>query len=212
MIDAARKVNASFILMSTVGAAPDSAMELFRAKYAAEQYLKQSGIPWTIVRATAYMETWAKVMGDPLLQTGKTMVFGRGMNPINFVSAFDVAALIDFAVAEPQLQGRLHEIGGTQDVTFNQFAEALQAVTGHAAKVKHVPRPALHVMSLAMRIPNPTLARQAAAAVVMDTSDMTFDSSLVRQELPDLPDTDLRTALSRYFDGRLNNEYSVHRT
>ena len=82
-----------FILVSVHGAAPDHSIELFRMKYAAEQELKASGLSWTIIRPTAYMETWAKLIGEPLVKTGRTRIFGRGKNPINFVSAYDVAAV-----------------------------------------------------------------------------------------------------------------------
>lgn len=201
LIDAAAKANADFVLMSVVGASPDSRMELFRAKFATEEYLKQSGVPWTIVRATAFMETWAMVMGESLLRTGKTMVFGRGENPINFVSAFDVAALLDRVVDEPHFRARIIEIGGSRNLTFDEFAEQLQHATGRSAKVNHIPRPMLRAMALIMRLPQPALARQAGAAVVMDTADMRFDASVLRREMPDLPDTDLGSALSRYFHG-----------
>ena len=63
-------------------------------KYAAEQALQASGLSWTIIRPTAYMETWAKLIGEPLVKTGKTRIFGRGVNPINFVSASDVAQFV----------------------------------------------------------------------------------------------------------------------
>jgi hypothetical protein len=41
----------------------------------------------------------------------------------------------------------------------------------------------------------PALARQARAALAMDTLDMTFDPAPVRRALPDLPNTDLPSAL-----------------
>jgi uncharacterized protein YbjT (DUF2867 family) len=47
-----------FILVSMQGAAPDHPMELFRMKYLAEEELKASGLAWTIIRPSAYMETW----------------------------------------------------------------------------------------------------------------------------------------------------------
>ena len=65
-------------------------MELLRAKHAEEEALRASSIPWTIVRATAFMETWGTIMGRPLQTSGKILVFGRGDNPVNFVSATDV--------------------------------------------------------------------------------------------------------------------------
>jgi hypothetical protein len=62
-----------------------------------------------------------------------------------------------------------------------------------AGGVRHVPRPALRVMSRVVRPIQPVLARQAAAAVIMDTVDMTFDSTPVRDEFPTLPCTSLQS-------------------
>jgi len=41
----------------------------------------------------------------------------------------------------------------------------------------------------------PAPARQARAALAMDTIDMTFDSTATRQALPDLPNTGTPSAL-----------------
>jgi uncharacterized protein YbjT (DUF2867 family) len=46
-----------FILVSIQEVAPDHPMELFRMKYLAEQEWKASGLAWTIIRPTAYIET-----------------------------------------------------------------------------------------------------------------------------------------------------------
>jgi uncharacterized protein YbjT (DUF2867 family) len=66
-----------------VGASPGHPMEPFRAKHAAEEMLRGSGIPWTIVRATAFTETWGQIMGKPLQASRKVPVFGHGDNPID---------------------------------------------------------------------------------------------------------------------------------
>jgi uncharacterized protein YbjT (DUF2867 family) len=97
LIDAAALAGAAFVLVSVVGASPGHPVGLFRAKHAAEETLRASGIPWTIVRATAFMETWATILNQPLQASGKIPVFGRGDNPVNFVSAADVAALTALA-------------------------------------------------------------------------------------------------------------------
>ena len=90
-----------FILVSVAQAAPDHPIELFRAKAAAEAAVRSSGIAWTIVRPTAYLETWLGIVGGPMVASGKALIFGRGRNPINFVSAVDVARTIEHAVAAP---------------------------------------------------------------------------------------------------------------
>ena len=195
LIDAAARTGAAFILVSVVGAAPDHPIGLFRAKHAAEHALRASGIPWTIVRATAFMETWGTIMGQPLQASGKILVFGRGDNPVNFVSATDVAALVSHAVATPGLRGHVLELGGPGNLPFNQVAALVREAAGRPAAVRHIPRPALHAMAVATAKVKPALARQARAALAMDTIDMTFDPSPTRRAFPDLPNTDMPTAL-----------------
>jgi NADH dehydrogenase len=199
LIDAAAAVGASVVLVSVVGAAADSAMELFRAKYDAEQYLMRSGVAYTIVRATAFVETWAMMIGEPLKKNGVTMVFGRGDNAINFVSAHDVAALLERAVTDRTLRGRIIEIGGPDNVTFNRMAALVQLAAGRTGRVRHIPRAMLRTMAIAARPLNAELARKARAGVVMDTEDMTFDARPGRSEFAGLPETDVKTALDRYF-------------
>ncbi|MGN6796178.1 MAG: SDR family oxidoreductase [Streptosporangiaceae bacterium] len=195
LIEAATRAGAAFVLVSVVCAAPDHPIGLFRAKYAAEQALRASGTPWTIVRATAFMETWGKIMGQALQASGKLLVLGRGDNPINFVSATDVAALVGLAATGNRLHGQLLELGGPANLSFNQVADILRAITGVGAAVRHIPRPVLRAMAVITAGLNPAFARQTRAAVVMDTIDMTFDPAPTRNAFPDLPITDMPTAL-----------------
>ena len=64
LIDAAGAARppAEVVLVSTVGASPDHPMELFRMKWAAEEQLRASGLPWTIVRSNALVETWVELL------------------------------------------------------------------------------------------------------------------------------------------------------
>ncbi|HEY5012043.1 MAG TPA: SDR family NAD(P)-dependent oxidoreductase, partial [Acidimicrobiia bacterium] len=177
---------ADVVLMSVVGASADSPMELFRAKHDAEQHLRASGTPWTIVRATAFVELWAEIMAKPI-------VFGRGDNPINFVSVFDVAGVVERTVIDAGLRGQILEVGGPQNMTFNELAALLQDVRGGSRKIHHVPRSILRALA--------PVARQPRAAITMDTTDMTFDVTSARADYADLPMTDLRTALSQLVGG-----------
>ena len=195
LIGAAARIGAAFVLVSVAGASPGHPIELFRAKHAAEEMLRASSIPWTIVRATAFMETWGTIMGQPLQTSGKILVFGRGDNPINFVSATDVAALISRAATSPSLRSQILELGGPDNLTFNEVAAILQQTTGRRGTVRNIPRPALQTMAWLTATIKPALARHSRAALAMDTIDMTFDPAATRQAFPDLPNTDMPSAL-----------------
>jgi NADH dehydrogenase len=195
LIDAAIAHGADVVLMSIVGAGAHR-LELFRAKHAAEEHLRRSHARWTIVRATAYMETWIDIMEQTARGSGRPLVFGRGENAVNFVSAGDVAALVARAVTDASMRGRAVDIGGPENLTFNAFAAAVQRASGRDAAPRHVPRTGLRAMAVAMRVPRPQLARQASLALFMDTADLMFDAAALRSEFPDLPVTTLGQVLA----------------
>jgi uncharacterized protein YbjT (DUF2867 family) len=188
-----------FILLSVGQAAADHPIELFRMKHRAEEELRASGLAWTIIRPTAYMETWIGLLGDPLIRTGSTRIFGRGQNPINFVSADDVAALVDLAVTDPALRGVTVEAGGPENLTVKQVVETFEELTGARGKVSHIPLPMMRVMSVLMKPLNPTMAGLIEASVVMDTRDMTFDPSETRRRYPSIPVTRLADVVGRSY-------------
>jgi uncharacterized protein YbjT (DUF2867 family) len=204
LINAARRAGADFVLVSGIGASPDHPWDLLRAKHAAEQELRQSGIPYMIVRTYAFTETWGAIMLTSLRTSGKILVFGRGDNPSNFVSVIDVAALVDTVVGDPNLQGRELDFGGPDTLTFNQLAAIVQEVAGCRGTVRHIPRPVLRAMGTLAQPFKPQLARQARAAVVLDTFDMRFDPATLRAEFPDLPVTDVPHALKRLLEEQAN--------
>ncbi len=196
VVDAAVRVGAAVVMVSGVGVSPDSPMEMFRMKDAAEQHLRASAATWTIVRATTFLETWIALMRQTAARSGRPLVFGRGDNPINFVSALDVAALVVRAVTDGDLRGQTVEIGGPEDLTFNHLAAAIQAAAGRSAGPRHVPRPVLRAMAATLTPFKPELARQARAALVLDRDDFTFGDDSIRRRYPDLPTTTLADVLA----------------
>jgi len=188
LIQAARAAGADMVLMSVVGAAPDSPMELFRMKHAAETALAASGVPATIVRATAFLELWIDLLRHTAGRWNRPLVFGRGKNPINFVSVRDVAALIEHVVTDPASRGQTLQIGGPDNLTLDQLARMV-ADHGGPTTTRHVPRAALHAMAATIGRVRPELGRQARAALVMDHDDMTFDDHATRTRFADLPCT-----------------------
>lgn len=188
-----------FVLVSVTQASPDHPMELMRSKYAAEQELKASGLAWTIIRPALYMETWLHTAADPLLQTGRTRVFGRGDQPMNLISVNDVARFVDLALTDPGLRGATLEIGGPENVSMNQLLAMVERVTGRSGRVDHAPLPMLRLMSNALRPFRPALAGLIGAAVVMDTRDMSFDASATARRFPSIVPTHLEAVVQELY-------------
>lgn len=190
LIAAAERAGAEVLLLSVVRAAEDSPMELFRMKWVAEQRLRASGAPWTIVRATAFAETWIGLLEQTAGRSGRPLVFGRGDNPINFVSIDDVANVVVRAATDQTQRGKTLILGGPRNLTMNELAAAVQVRNGWAGSPKHVPRAMLRAMR-GMGAVAPKIGRQAAAALAMDTIDLGFDPAVDGTAYADLPPTDI---------------------
>jgi uncharacterized protein YbjT (DUF2867 family) len=200
-----------FILVSISGASADHPMELFRMKYQAEQALQQSSLAWTIIRPTAYMELWASMIGEPLLKTGKTRVFGRGNNPINFVSVEDVARFVERAVTTETMRGEIVEVGGPENLTMNEVVAAFERESGKAGRISHIPLPMMRVMARVMVPVNAQVARQIEAGVVMDTTDSTFDSSETERRYPTIKPTRFEDVINRVCRDPLSVQADISR-
>lgn len=187
------------VLLSVAQAAADHPIALFRAKFAAEQAIRASGVVWTIIRPTAYLETWLGLIGGPLVATGKTLVFGRGRNPINFVSALDVARFVDLAIADPSLRGKVVETPGPENLTLDHLVRIIETASGRSGRASHSPRAVMRLLSIALRPIDRARAGQIGAALVMDTRDMAIDGRAVRAAYPSIPMTSAATVAERLF-------------
>jgi len=200
LILAAREARVeNFVLVSVKDASPSHPAELMRMKYAAEQDLKASGLAWVIIRPTAYMETWCEVLGRPLLDKGKTQVFGNGRNPINWVSAADVAEFVALAALDPEMRGEVIEVGGPDNLTMSTFVDVFRKEVGSSGNVGHIPRAAMRLMAVVMSLVNPGMGRQIQMGVIMDTRPQAFDASATRRRYPSISVTSLDEVVRRDF-------------
>jgi NADH dehydrogenase len=185
LIDAAKAAGVRhFVLTSLQGARPDHPVEFYRLKYAAEEHLRQSGLSYTILRPTAFMELWGTLIGEPVLRTGKATIFGRGKNPVNFISVDDVAHLALLALDDAEARGRVIEIGGPENLTLEQVVATFERVSGRTAQRTYIPLPAMRAMAAVLRPFNPARARLIELGIRMDTTDQTFDPTETLTRFP----------------------------
>lgn len=170
-----------FVLLSMRGASAHHPMELARMKHRAEQALRASRLNWTILRPTPFMELWAGIVGDPIKKAGKTTVFGRGDNLINFVAERDVAQIIQLALVEPRFEHAVLDVGGPDNLSFNQLVRKLEVAIGRAAAVRHVPLPMMRISAMLTKPFRPDISGMIEAGIGFETSDMGFDPSDVRR-------------------------------
>lgn len=161
------------------------AVPFFRIKYETEEYLKASGLPFTILRPTAFMESHAHgLIGEGIMRKGKVAIFGRGERPRNFVAAADVARVAVLALSDPDLVGATVAVGGPAHHTNMDVVRIYERATGRTAKVSHVPLGLLRLVSAIARPVHPGISQVVRTGIIADTVDQRFEAPAHQKPLP----------------------------
>ena len=113
---------------------------LIRYKREVEQAVRASGMRWTILQPSVFMEIW---LGAPLgwdHAARKAMVFGAGDAKLNWVSVGDVAELAVRSLTDPQLENKVIEVGGPEPLSPNEVLRIFEETSGRSYTAKRVPR------------------------------------------------------------------------
>ena len=180
-----------FVLLSMHRSVGDHPMELLRMKFRAEQALRASRMQWTIVRPTVFMELWTGIVCEPIRVSGRATLFGRGENPVNFVSVKDLARFVEVALSDPRLRGRVLDVGGPEDISLIQMVRSFEGMYGKKVRIRHIPRTFMRFASVALRPFRNDLAGMIGAGIVMDTTDMRFDARDLQRAYPEIELTNL---------------------
>ncbi|MGI9066799.1 MAG: SDR family oxidoreductase [Pyrinomonadaceae bacterium] len=142
LIDAAKAAGISqFILVSF----PPSANEfpLQDAKRAVEEHLKQSGLNYTILQPSMFMEVWLSPVLGFDAANAKAQIYGSGQNKISWISYKDVAKFATESLDNPAARNAVIELGGPEGLSPLEVVRIFEQVQGRAFEVQHVADEAL---------------------------------------------------------------------
>jgi len=120
---------------------------LVRYKREVERAVQASGMRWTILQPSVFMEVWlSKTLGWDIA-AGKATIFGAGTAPMSWISVGDVAEHAVRSLDDPRLANRAVPLGGPQDLSPKAVVEIFEQASGRKFSAKHVPRAVLQLMS-----------------------------------------------------------------
>jgi uncharacterized protein YbjT (DUF2867 family) len=136
---------------------------LATAKRTVERQLQQSGLDYTILAPTFFMEVWlSPALGfDPA--NGKAQIYGSGASPISWISFGDVAQFAVACMDNPAARHTTIELGGPEALSPLEVVSRFEAVGGRNLAVTHVPEDALRAQYAAATDP---LQRSFAALMI----------------------------------------------
>jgi NADH dehydrogenase len=143
VVNAAKVAGAKrFIYMSALGASDRQGFDYMQSKWRAEEAVKSSGLDWTIVRPSVifgpgdgFINALAGVVrGFPIIP-----VVGDGQTRFQPISVKDVADAFTAIVGDPSTIGQTFELGGPDQLTYEQMLDVIAEKLGKKKRKVHVP-------------------------------------------------------------------------
>jgi NADH dehydrogenase len=154
IVDAAKRNGVRrYVHMSALGARPDAVSEYHKTKYLAEQYVRSSGLEWTIFRPSLihgprgeFMQmeaAWARRRKPPfqfMPYIGAGALGTGGAGRLQPVYVGDVARAFADALEKPQTIGEIYPLGGPDQLTWPKLHRtSAEAIVGKRRRVAALP-------------------------------------------------------------------------
>ena len=136
---------------------------LTTAKRSVEQAVRQSGMAYTILRPSYFMEVWLSPALGFDAANARAQIYGAGDAKISFISYKDVAAFAVRCLTNPAARNATIELGGREAVSPLEVVQTFERSTGRHFEVQHVPETALEQQHAAAEDP----LQQSFAALML---------------------------------------------
>ena len=173
VLAAAKKAGVKqFFHQSALGTRENARSEYHRTKWDAEQLVGASGLPYTILRPSLIYgpgDLFTIRLAEMIKLAPVLPVIGSGRSKVQPIFIGDVTACIARAVMDDRFLNKAFEIGGPEQLTYEEVTKAIAAVLG-------VKRSTVHMPMFFMR----TMAK--VAETVLPKPPLTTDQLIMLQE------------------------------
>jgi NADH dehydrogenase len=119
------------------------------AKRSNEERLRASGLSYTILRPTYFMEVWLSPHLGFDYPNQRATIYGDGAAPISWISLADVAEFAVQSLANPAARNAALELGGPEALSPTEVIRTFEQAMGKPFEVQHVPVAALEAQQAA---------------------------------------------------------------
>ena len=139
-----------FIFLSHLGADRASAFPVHKSKGIAEEHIRKSGVPHTIIRSSKIFgpeDGFTSALADILrFAPGILPIPGDGRTLIQPLWVEDLATCLIWALQNPDMVNQTYEIGGGEYFTLRQVMETIMSVTHTHRLLIPMPPPYMRVL------------------------------------------------------------------
>jgi len=145
--DAARNAGIKHFVYSSVGGAErNTGIPHWESKWEIEKYVRSLGLPATVIRPAAFMETYYIDQVEIGILKGRLADPIRGDKPYQTIATDDIGAFVALAFERPtEFIGRELEIAGCE-LTNREAAKVFSRVLGKPVKFQRLPLPLVRLI------------------------------------------------------------------
>jgi NAD(P)H dehydrogenase (quinone) len=191
-ISAARDAGVGLIAYTSVANADTTAMQLAAEHIATEQILRDSGVPFVLLRNGWYLENYT---GQLPVQVQHGAVFGSaGEGRVSAAARADYAAAAAAVLLRDDQGGKVYELGGDDAFTLSELAGEVSAASGKPVTYTDLPAEKYTQVLVEAGLPEPYAAILADSDLGIARGDLLVTSGDL-SALLGRPTTPLREAV-----------------
>lgn len=176
VVEACKGMGVSRLLhMSALGAREGAVSEYHRTKWEAEEIIRVSGLDYTIFRPSVIfgpLDHFTNVFAKMMRLSPVVMVPGSGQSRMQPVFVGDVAKAYALSLKRKDTIGRTLELGGPEELTFDEIIERIGEAVGLRRRKLHVPMPLMkaNAMLAEKLLSKPPFSRDALKMLEEDNT------------------------------------------
>lgn len=127
----------NLVYLSSLESVPESTNPITQNHVAAENYIRESGLTYTLIRPTFFMQIFEGMA--PRIKATGTITMPAGNGTVACTDLRDVAAVIVKVFTEPGHENQSYDLTGPELMTFGEIAKQFSAVLGRP--IQYVDQP-----------------------------------------------------------------------
>jgi NADH dehydrogenase len=180
LVEAARRAGVEHFVFVSFRENPRIQFPLALAKRAVERALKASGMSYTILQASYFMEVWLTPALGFDIANGNVRFYGDGSRPISWISYRDVARAAA-AATDARARNTVVELGGPDALSPREVVRLFEAAGAGAVATESVPESALEAQ---MSAATDSVQKSFAGLMLQYAAGDAIDTTSGRQLFP----------------------------
>ncbi len=136
VVDEAKRAGVKRIVKLSVNGAADESFTFAKWHRGVERHIEASGLPWTFLRPSGFMQNFFNYMGDSIRKEGAFYTATGPKGAGAHIDARDIGAVAARVLTGKGHEGKAYELTGSKAISYDEAARVLSQAVGR--EIRHV--------------------------------------------------------------------------